>query len=534
MGSGTQPGPLAELPASLVRRLPAFLARQRWFAGSDADEVTVRAVEVVEAGPPVLLWVLCEASGSLWQVPLGLAAPGDEVDLSDIRDDAYLGVASSEEGDVVAYDALSDRRLASRILEVATGGRRRASRARPAGVEQSNSSVILDEEVILKLYRRLRPGRNPEVEMTAALDRVGFNHLAAPVGLWRDDARDLDLALAQEYLAGATEGFSLAQTSLRDVLGATAHGLDGLQVPTESQSAEDESDRGGEELLPPGGLARSRVRREQERRVDEAEMDAEVDEPGLEPAEEVVARAGGDFAAEAGRIGEMTARLHLSLAEAFGAAPIAGRSVGDLLRRELVATAGVAVGDPDLSARLQRVLAGVEGTLSAVDQVGDGGRATRVHGDLHLGQVLRGDVGWIVVDFEGEPARPFAERRRETSPLADVAGMVRSFHYAARLAAEERQARRDVALLVAAAWERRNRRAFLEGYLGTSGIDELLPPEAADRRVLLVAFEAAKALYEVRYELAFRPGWVVVPIEALERLLRHSAGLRARGERGGD
>lgn len=525
MDTGAQREPVVELPASLVRRLPVFLARQRWYSGGDADQVAVRAIEVVDAGPPALLWVLCEAAGGLWQVPLGLAAPGDEIDLSEIRDDAYLGVASSEENDVVAYDALADRRLASRILEVATGGRRRASRARPAGVEQSNSSVILDEEVILKLYRRLRPGRNPEVEMTAALDRVGFNHLAAPVGVWRDEARDLDLALAQEYLAGATEGFSLAQTSLRDVLGESAHGLEELTAPSEPTTVEEEGDRGPEELLPPGGLARGRLRRPPERRVDEAEMDAEVDEPGLEPAEEVVARAGGDFAAEAGRIGEMTARLHLALAEAFGSAPIAGPPVGEMLRRELAETADMAVGDPDLSARLRRILAGLEGLLPAIEQVADGGRATRLHGDLHLGQVLRGDVGWIVVDFEGEPARPFAERRRETSPLADVAGMVRSFHYAARLAAEERQARREVALLVAAAWERRNRRAFLEGYLATPGIDGLLPPAAADRRAFLVAFEAAKALYEVRYELAFRPGWVVVPIEALERLLRHRAGL---------
>ena len=146
----------------------------------------------------------------------------------------------------------------------------------------------------------------------------------------------------------------------------------------------------------------------------------------------------------------------------------------------------------------------------------DAGAAIRVHGDYHLGQVLRTDAGWYILDFEGEPARPLEQRRRATSPLKDVAGMLRSFHYASAVAATER----DEAALedLAAAWEHRNRQAFLRGYLRAAADGGILPPDPECVDLVLAAFELEKAVYELGYERAFRPDWVHIPLAALRRL----------------
>jgi maltokinase len=148
------------------------------------------------------------------------------------------------------------------------------------------------------------------------------------------------------------------------------------------------------------------------------------------------------------------------------------------------------------------------------------GPALRAHGDYHLGQVMRSDSGWYVLDFEGEPNRPLEERQRPVSVLKDVAGMLRSLQYASRFALRER-AESDPAVLeqLARAWEDRNGAAFLRGYYETKGIEDLLPPEIEDREAVRVAFELDKALYELGYEEAYRPDWVPIPLAALWRLL---------------
>jgi maltokinase len=139
-----------------------------------------------------------------------------------------------------------------------------------------------------------------------------------------------------------------------------------------------------------------------------------------------------------------------------------------------------------------------------------------VHGDYHLGQVLRTDAGWYVLDFEGEPARPLEERRRPTSALKDVAGMLRSFHYASAVARTERDAEELDEL--AAAWEERNREAFLRGYLRAAGPGGVLPPDPDCVGAVMAAFELEKAVYELGYERAYRPDWEAIPLAALRRL----------------
>jgi maltokinase len=135
----------------------------------------------------------------------------------------------------------------------------------------------------------------------------------------------------------------------------------------------------------------------------------------------------------------------------------------------------------------------------------------RVHGDLHLGQTMRVTSGWKILDFEGEPAKPVSERRALDSPVRDVAGMVRSFDYAARYALGDTPPDPQ-SVYRAAEWVARNRDAFCAGYTEGAGTDP------RDQKVLLRAYEADKVVYEVVYESRHRPHWVSIPMSALERL----------------
>jgi len=154
----------------------------------------------------------------------------------------------------------------------------------------------------------------------------------------------------------------------------------------------------------------------------------------------------------------------------------------------------------------------VRDRLSLLSHVGAGGKLVRHHGDLHLGQTLLAPDRWIILDFEGEPARPLLERRRKRSPLRDVAGMLRSFAYAASASDLQRDA------VAPEGWEERTRETFLAGYFGA--VDPgLLPPGEASGRTLLTIFELEKAVYELRYELNNRPDWVRIPVAGIARLL---------------
>ena len=153
----------------------------------------------------------------------------------------------------------------------------------------------------------------------------------------------------------------------------------------------------------------------------------------------------------------------------------------------------------------------------------DPGPGIRSHGDYHLGQVMRTDTGWYVLDFEGEPARSMEERLAFTSPFKDVTGMLRSFQYAAHFVLLEREDEQSEHLeRLAEAWEARNRTSFLDGYLSTDGIDALLPEGGPTRSAVSLAFELDKALYELAYEEAYRPDWAAIPASAIRRLMAGS------------
>jgi maltokinase len=328
------------------------------------------------------------------------------------------------------------------------------SPARVLRGEQSNTSIIVEPEdgsapVIVKVFRTLHPGRNPDVEVQASLAPAGVSAVPALAGwvegAWPaspDPSQPLvsgDLAVASEFLAGA-------QDAWREATAAVV--------------------------------------------------------------------AGTDFSERARALGAATAQVHAALAEQLpsrGADDDDARRLADGWRQRLewaLAEADVLAGRAD--ALRERV--GAAGGLDARAL----GVLQRVHGDYHLGQVL--DVpgrGWVLLDFEGEPLRPLAERTLPDLALRDVAGMLRSFDYAARQTTVGLPDGPDAeaARSAAAAWADAARAAFCEGYASVTGAD----PRAAG--ALLDALELDKALYEVVYEVRNRPAWVDVPLAAVDRLL---------------
>lgn len=444
-----------DLPDALTALLPAYLARQRWYAGGGRAPSEARVVSSGLLVPPGtgsaqathrVLWAIVEAGDASYQLFIGERPTSEVTEHKASADEVVIGSA----GDRTFYDATSDPEMALEILGAVSGGQEEARLARPVGAEQSNTSIVYDDRLILKLFRRLSAGPNPDVEVTAALAASGFTHVALPLVRWQRGGRDL--AFGQQYLAGGTDGWALALTSLRDYYATSA--TNGPPDPAQS---------------------------------------------------------GGDFAAEAARLGQMTAEMHEAMAEAF---EVADRALARAWSGFVEALAAqVSLLHPSL----------VEGSgplFAALRAVRDPGPAVRVHGDYHLGQVMRTDGGWYVLDFEGEPARPLEKRLQPTSVLKDVAGMLRSLQYAARFVLDERNGEESSWLEpMVRAWEDRNRRAFLRGYYDHKGIDSLLPVAPKDREAVRVAFELEKAMYELAYEEAHRPGWARIPLAALHRLL---------------
>jgi maltokinase len=444
--------------------LREFVLSQRWF-GSKAGEVaqvSVLEAPQVRATAPLLALAVVEVrfqpgTHELYHVPLGFR-PSEE--------GWREGVIGEVDG-WTGYDALADPELAHELLglvraqetletETATLEFRTldglpehpgaAGGVRPIGSEQSNSSVVFDERLVLKLYRRLDAGVNPELELLRFLTERGFPSIASLEGWAARTGQLLDatLAIVQEYVHGECDGWSLALATLRD---------------------------GGESFLP-----RARRLGEVTGALHSA-LASDAGDPSFspeEPTDETVALL-------VATIDEGIEQAFLSLPDDPALEPIAGR--GDEVRERLL----------------------------MIGQVGPVGRLIRHHGDYHLGQVLWTGDDWIVLDFEGEPARPLAERRRKRSPLRDVAGMLRSFAYAASAAEIELGAPPP------AEWAARVREEFLDGYFGEVDVG-LLPPVEARERVLAL-FELEKAVYELRYELGHRPDWVAIPVSAIVRLL---------------
>jgi trehalose synthase-fused probable maltokinase len=318
------------------------------------------------------------------------------------------------------------------------------------GAEQSNTSVVLDDEAILKVFRRLEPGVNPELEMLRFLTEHGFAN-SPPLGGWYAYSGGLlvaTLGILQTFVRGGLDGWELA---LDEIVASPDQFLERL------------------------------------RRLGEVtgEMHSVLASDPNDPAFSVETPSVETLGLLTATVDEEIERVFLELPDDDELAAIAGR--GEEVREQLrLLTHGVPAG-----------------------------RVIRTHGDYHLGQTMWADGDWVILDFEGEPLRTFAERRRKRSPLRDVAGMLRSFAYAASAVSFLRGAEAPDG------WETQARTQFLDGYFGT--VDpSLLPPGAAAERLLAV-FELEKAVYELRYELEHRPDWVSIPVAGIVRLIEQPA-----------
>jgi maltokinase len=319
--------------------------------------------------------------------------------------------------------------------------------ARVVGVEQSNSSVVFDERVVLKLFRKLEPGINPELEMLRFLTWREFENIAPLYGWYDYDGQALaaTLGVAQEFLPDAVDGWELA-------------------------------------------------------------LDRILSDPEW-------------LLAQLGDLGEVTARMHTVLASDAGDPAFSPEEPSEEALSLLTATVDeeierIFVRLPDDEAVAPIVGRGqdVRERLAARAQLGAGGRVIRTHGDYHLGQTLHTPKGWVIIDFEGEPARPLPERRAKRSPLRDIAGMLRSFAYASSAADIQRGTPGPPD------FEQRARERFLGRYL--AAVDStLLPAGQAAVLNLLSIYELEKAIYELQYELNNRPDWVPIPVAGIRRLL---------------
>jgi trehalose synthase-fused probable maltokinase len=445
--------------------LQEWMVAQRWF-GSKSREVS--HIDIAEAVPlrgeaPLLVLALVEArfgegTHETYQIPLGLRP----------AEDGWSDRVIAEADGWTVYDALADaahgRELLHRIRQgdsvpvedgalrffwaaSAAAGAAGSVDVRPVGVEQSNSSVVFGESLILKAFRRVEPGVNPELELLRFLSEREFPHIAPLAGWYEIQGRQIDatLGILQEYVPGARDGWELALDGIRDD--------------------------------PEGVLDRLRALGEVTGELHTA-LGAEHNDPAFspdEPSSESLALLTAD-------VDEQIERLFVDLPDIEELAPVVGRG-------------------QDVRERLQ-----------ALSHIGAGGRVIRTHGDLHLGQTMLSDRGWVILDFEGEPARPLPERRLKRSPLRDVAGMLRSFSYAAAGARILRGTDPPED------WEDRARATFLEGY--RERVDSsLLPPGQQPSDQLLAVFELEKAVYELRYELNNRPDWVGIPVAGIVRLL---------------
>ncbi|CAL9630286.1 maltokinase N-terminal cap-like domain-containing protein [Streptomyces pilosus] len=429
---------------SLTGLLREWLPLQRWFAGKDRPVTDLGVLSMTELFPGCLHVLVHAAHGGV-PAPGGTTPAGDCYQLllgvrehpSPRLGKAIIGrVTDGRLAGTTVHDALHDPRAAQLLLERlrrpgAAGPLRfecDPSQQVPAGLvprlmtaEQSNSSLVYGDEYILKVFRRIQPGVNPDLEVPGALARQGCHRVPAPVA-WLHTTYPFTatLGVLQPYLRDASDGWTLA--------------LDALA-------------------------------------------------------------AGDDFTAQAHALGRATADVHLALSSAFPVgAPGENRRTAAAMTERLTDAAHAVPA-------LQPFVPGLRAAFAALATCDAGPPAQRIHGDLHLGQVLRAGREWFVIDFEGEPSRPLSERRSAHSPVRDIAGMLRSFDYAAR---QRRPWRPE--------WARRCREAYCAGYAARAGWDP------RKKHGLLRAYETDRAVYEVLYEARHRPDWLPVPMAAIERL----------------
>jgi len=466
----TNPDLAGELAAGDPHALPqealaTWATSQRWFSSKlrEVREFRVLDVVVLATGEPLVAIVIAEArfgagTHELYQLPIAVRPASS----------GWSEGVIHASGDHVVYDALVDGEAAavlaahlaaSRAIERPSGrvlfhwepgvpAPAERPPARTIGAEQSNTSIVLGDRLVLKVFRRLQPGKNPELEMLRFLAAHGFTNIAAMVGWYgySGELMDATLGVVQPFVDDARDGWELT-------LDALAGGDETIM-----------------EKLALLGAVTGRMH---------ALLASDSSDPAFAPEEPT---------------GETLSLLSATLDE------VIERVFEDL---------------PDSDPRLTPIVGRgeeVRDHLQSLSHVAVGGRLIRIHGDYHLGQAVHTGEDWVVLDFEGEPGSPLVERRRKRSALRDVAGMLRSFSYAATAVWLLRGVRAP------AGWEEEARERFLAAYLDE--VDpSILPAGGSAVAKLTAIFELQRAIYELSYELNNRPDWVGIPVACITRLL---------------
>lgn len=544
------PGPWSDVfhgqgRAALEQVLPGYIAPRRWF-GSKARAIQavqlLEAIALADAGYLALLYVSYAAAASgepeTYVLPLAFATGERAEQLRRQRPASVVANLHTSQGEGILYDAVWRHRFCHALLDViGQGGRFEGTAgdivasttsafARLRGVllrdeilepavhggEQSNTSIFYGDRLILKLFRRLESGVNPDLEIGAFLtEKTTFGN-APPVAGALEYRR-------QQTEVGEPVTLALLQAFVPNQGDAWRHTLEVLSVYLATALAQ------------PAAAAPA-LPLPQQPLLDLAEA-------GIpEPVQALI----GPYLDSARLLGRRTAELHLALASdssdpAFAPEPFSlayqqalqqsmcslnGR-VMHLLRDRLTSLPAAA------QAAAQQVLAReaeIAGRFDSLLERQLSGLRTRIHGDYHLGQVLYTGQDFMIIDFEGEPARPLSERRQKRSALQDVAGMLRSFHYAAYAAyftqAEQLAGQPEALARLEAPrrfWHRWVSLAFLQAYLQAAGDAAFLPHSREDLRLLLDAYLLEKAVYELGYELNNRPDWVRIPLQGILQTL---------------
>ncbi|PTY02134.1 maltose alpha-D-glucosyltransferase [Opitutaceae bacterium EW11] len=557
-GAPTLPSSLADLPslpsergwerildepgrARLDEILAGYVQQRRWFGGKARE---LRGIELVDAigvptsrGPAYLALLNAEyATGDpeVYVLPLARAPQAEAEAL--VRERPNAGIARLREADgseTLLFDAMADRAFPRALLDCMEAGTTlsghhgslvfRATNAFRAlcgpdcaqiqpllsQAEHSNTAVVFSDRFLLKLFRRPEAGTNPDVEITAYLTDRRFPNIPALGGSieHRSAAGVRSVGILTQYISGANDGWDHTLHALSRYFDRV------LLFDVENRPC----------VLPEEPL---------------------LDLSAKEPTNDVV-EALGTHLESARVLGVRTAELHLALGgggepdfapEAFS--PHYQRSLYqsmrnlvmenfELLRRRLRSLPS------ELQSDATAIVLAQERILERYKQLYTerlDAMRTRVHGDYHLGQVLSTGTDFMILDFEGEPARSLSARRLKRSPVSDVAGMIRSFHYAVHTALHTLGERglitpenRPRISNWATYWRRWICATYLGAYLRTLSDSRLIPHDRRQLEVLLDAYLLDKAVYEIGYELNNRPAWLVIPFDGILQLLKTGA-----------
>jgi maltose alpha-D-glucosyltransferase/alpha-amylase len=529
--------------AALEEILPEYLRTRRWFGGKarHIKAATIREVVPVPNADSMyyLTFVKVEYGGEeaeTYALPIAYGAGEKRTAL--LRNHPEGAIArlqlQGESGEGVLYDALLEPGFCAALLEAIARPHKRRGREgefvpmhtrvfreirgpeniplAPAllQAEQSNTSVVYGDRFILKLFRRLEPGENPDLEIGRFLTAGGFPHIPPVAGALeyrKGRAEMMTLAVLQGFVPNQGDAWKYTSERLSHYFEAAMARRD--EVETLS--------------LPQGHP-----------------QDLMWDEPPRQAVDTI-----GPYLESARLLGRRTGELHLALASAPDDPAFAPEPFSKLYQRSLYQSMRSLTGQvlQLLRRNLSKIPEGARGRGEAV--LGAEGRILqcfnalakakitamrlRCHGDYHLGQVLVSGKDFVIMDFEGEPARPLSERRIKRSPLRDVAGMLRSFHYAtynALFALGERGLARtqDLALVqfLAEFWYLWVSAAFLKAYFDMASRGSFLPKSREELRVLMDAYLLEKVIYEIGYELNNRPDWVKIPLQGALSQLRTS------------